>query len=75
MAHLCSFTTDFEDLTKRQRRDQELVLEILRKNPRISTFEMDAVLWKTLEFLINQGRIEEVESAYPWHKFEVYPDA
>ena len=69
--HICSFASEVCDLTKKQRRDPDAVFRCLEKDPKISTFEMDETLWIAVQILIKEGRIKEVESDYPWHRYEV----
>ena len=66
--HIDSFTTGFEDLTKRQRCDDAIVLEVARREKRYSTFEMDQPLMDTLKRLEAKGhfKLDHENIGYPW---------
>jgi len=71
------FIDSFENavLTKKQHDNGDAVLAALRRDPKVSTFEMTGTLWATLKRLAAQGRIKEVkDTPYPWHRFEVLQD-
>lgn len=69
---LDSFSGKVAELKPRQQRDLFLVLEVLVKNPRVSTWDMgEHGLWRTMDELKYFRLIEGVESAYPWNEFKV----
>lgn len=63
-----------DHLTKKQLQDDELVLEVLRKFPRVSTFEMseNVAVRGAVERLIRAKKIEYNDKhGYPWHGITV----
>lgn len=53
-------------------RTPENVLAALRRSPRISVWDMDAVwLRGCLDLLKQRGDIEELDEPYPWLRFKV----
>jgi hypothetical protein len=67
-----SFSSPVSELRGRYR-TPEKVLECLKKEPRVSTFDLSENKWllKIIRDLKSVEAIREVESAYPWHKFAV----
>lgn len=71
-AIVCSFSGKVAELKPRQQRDLFLVLKVLVKNPRVSTWDMgEHNLWRTMLELKHFGLIEDVPSDYPWDEFKV----
>jgi len=64
-----SFSGDLADLMPRQR-SPRIALNVLKKSPRVSCFDMDK---RWLQYLIRDlkrdGLIEELPESYPWIKF------
>ena len=70
---LCSFSGAAADLPRKQR-TPENVLAVLRKHPRISTFDMSEHPWLCgcIDKLKADGKItEDRREPYPWHRFVV----
>ncbi len=70
--HLCSFSGKAADI-KPKDRNVNILVSVLRKHPRISTWDMSENVW--LRDLIKQAMIrdliKEVDEPYPWHRFVV----
>ena len=70
---LDSFSGSVVDLKPKDREDKN-VLNILRRDPRVSTFDMsEHYKWlpHAIERLKREGKIVELDEPYPWHKFKV----
>lgn len=67
-----SFSGAASDLKKGQRTEAN-VLEALRRDPRISTWDFCEHGW--LDHIVKElkrtGQIKELDEPYPWHRFEV----
>lgn len=70
--HIDTFSGPAAELP-RGRRTPEEVLAALKKNPRVSTFDMGESRWLRgcIDELKSQGLIVEQDEPYPWHRFEV----
>lgn len=75
MIHIDCFSGSVAELKPKQRGDIMIVLEVLSRDPNVSTWDMDDgkrfPLWKTIERLQEEGFIVSVERSYPWLRFEV----
>jgi len=71
--HICSFTNMSIIELKKDRRNDDAVLSILKDNPRISTWDMSENRWlcDIIESLENKGLIMSLDEPYPWHKWEL----
>lgn len=70
---LSSFSTPVADL-KRKDRTPEMVLACLRRNPRVSAFDLSEHAWlrDCIRVLESQGRIKDDKtSSYPWVRYDV----
>jgi hypothetical protein len=58
---------------KGKRRTAENVLECLRKDPRVSTWDMSENPWlvSAINQLKRSGKIVELEEPYPWLSFRI----
>lgn len=58
---------------KKSGRNENGVLNALRTNPRLSTFDMCEYRWisKIIKSLEEKGLIIPVDEPYPWHKWEL----
>jgi hypothetical protein len=69
-AIICSFSGSLADIPASKRKDDEYVLDALRKNGRFSTFEASEYqsLARTLSRLHGLGKIKypEPQPEYPW---------
>lgn len=65
--------SSLDHLTKDQLQHDDTVLSVLRKRPRVSTFEMSesARVRGTVERLERCGKIRLVQEPYPWIGVEV----
>lgn len=70
--HIDTFSGPAADLPRGQR-TPENVLAALKKNPRVSTFDMSECRWLRgcLDELKCRGLIVEQDEPYPWHRFKV----
>ena len=70
MARVDSFSSPAAELP-RGRRTAEDVLQALRTNPRISTFDLSEHGWlaDAIHELKRDGRITEIAEPYPWHHY------
>ncbi len=71
MVHICCFSAGLDDLTRKEQRDSEAVLAVLRRTKRFSAFEAsdNASIAKMMTALIQSGRITTDNSGgYPWTK-------
>ena len=70
--YLDSFSGAAADLPK-GRRSAAHVLEVLRKHPRVSTWDLSEHPWlrAAIDELLNAGAITAVPEAYPWQRYEV----
>lgn len=71
-----SFSTPVADL-KQKDRTQEMVLACLRRNPRVSAFDLSEYAWlrDCIRVLESQGRIKDDKaSSYPWVRYDVLED-
>lgn len=71
--HIDTFSGPAAELP-RGRRTPENVLAVLRKNPRVSTWDMDESKWlrDCIDELKRRELIVEIEDEpYPWYRFEV----
>lgn len=66
--------SSIDHLTKKQLQDDDTVLEVLRRCPRVSTFEMSesVAVRSAVERLIRSKKIEYNDKyGYPWHGITV----
>lgn len=66
--------SSIDHLTKQQLQDDDTVLEVLRRCPRVSTFEMSesVAVRSAVERLIRSKKIEYNDKyGYPWHGITV----
>lgn len=75
-AILCSFSGSVADLKPKERANPIRVLAVLKSDPNVSTWDMDAGspryhLWKTIKILENRGWIISIERPYPWLRYEL----
>lgn len=69
--HICSFSGDVADLKPVQRTESN-VIEALRQNPRVSTWDMEKKwLRQMLNALEAKGRITLADRSYPWNTYKV----
>lgn len=70
-----SFSGPASDL-KASHRTPAKVLECLKKNPRVSTWDMSEHPWLQgcIAGLEKQGLIKSVPEPYPWHRWEILGD-
>lgn len=69
MVHICCFSTELDDLSRKEQRSSEAVLKVLRKTKRFSAFEVsdNPTIARTMTALIQSGRIMTDNSiGYPW---------
>lgn len=70
--HICSFSGSVSELKPREKRDSIKVLRCLESDPMVSTWDMgEHGLWKTINALVVEGYLKEIEQDYPWLKFVV----
>lgn len=71
-AKLDSFSSAAAELP-RGNRTVEDVLQALRTNQRVSTFDMSEHIWlaNAIHELKRAGRIKEIADTYPWHSYQV----
>jgi hypothetical protein len=72
--HLCSFSGTVANLTVKQKKDPLLVLQVLKTDPLVSTWDMgEHKLYRTIYDLIGRGLItdETGNMAFPWHRFPI----
>ena len=70
-----SFSGPASELPRGQR-TPEKVLDVLRRNPRLSTFDMSETPWLRgcIDALKSSGQIiEDKNEPYPWHLYLVQP--
>jgi hypothetical protein len=67
-----SFSGAAADLPK-GRRNAAHVLEVLRKHPRVSTWDLSEHTWlrAAIDELQTAGAITAVPEAFPWHRYVV----
>ena len=74
-AIICSFASALDDIPPKQRKNDDYVLEVLRKNPSFTCFSASEhqTLAETLDRLKRTGRIEypKPQPGYPWNKVRV----
>lgn len=70
-----SFSGPAADLKPADRTPSK-VLAALRKNPRVSTWDMSEHPWLQgcISILQKQGYIKSVPEPYPWHRWEILGD-
>lgn len=71
-----SFSGPAADL-KKSHRTPDNVLAALRKNPRVSTWDMSEHPWlqSCIAILEKQGAIKAAPEPYPWHRWTVLEEA
>lgn len=71
--HICSFTNAPIVELKESMRNENGVLNALKMNPRISTFDMCEHEWlqDVIKSLEDKGLILAVKEPYPWHKWKI----
>lgn len=69
-----SFSGPAADL-KGSRRTPDNVLTALKKNPRLSTWDMSPWLQGCISILEKEGAIKDVPEPYPWHRWEILEEA
>ena len=69
---LDSFSGSVVDLPKKDR-TQENVLEVLKNDPMVSTWDMSENPWlrTIIANLVLAGEIKPIKSDYPWHRYKV----
>lgn len=69
--------SSLDDIPKRDRRKPDVLLAFFQKTGtrRVSTFEMDAKIMDAMNALEKAGKLEWVESGYPWHAFKLKESA
>ena len=74
--HICSFTNATAVDLKKSLRNENGVLNALRINPRLSTWDMSENAWlrNIVESLEDKRLILPVDETYPWHKWELTED-
>jgi hypothetical protein len=67
--------SSLDDIPKKDRSKPAVLLEFFQKSNcrRVSTFEMTQPIWNALKKLEADGKLEFVESGYPWHAFKLLP--
>jgi len=65
--------TSLDDIPKKQRAKTDVLLAFFQKTGtrRVSTFEMDDRIMTAMQQLEKDGKLEWVESGYPWHEFKL----
>lgn len=65
--------TSLDELPKKQRTDPDALLRYFREHQirRVSTFEMTQGIMNAMKALEKRGVLRWVDSAYPWHDFEL----
>jgi hypothetical protein len=74
MVRACSFTSPVADL-KRHQRTPDGILEALRKNPRVSTFDLSEYAWlrNGVKDLEHRGMVSvDEKEPYPWVRFVLH---
>ena len=69
MIHICCHSAGLDELTRKEQRNSEAVLAVLRQTKRFSAFEAsdNAAIARTMTRLIESGRIATDNSCgYPW---------
>jgi len=71
--HICSFTNVTVADLKKSMRNENGVLNALKIDPRISTWDMSENMWLVdiIKSLEDKGLILPVEEPYPWHKWKI----
>ena len=67
-AHICCFSTGLDDLTQEQQRDDEAVIEVLRRTKRFSSFEASEnnVIAATMTRLCKTRLTTDTSCGFPW---------
>ncbi len=69
------FSGSVAELSSKQRRNLRTVLEVLSRDPNVSTWDMAEhekyPLWKTIQKLESRGFVISVKRNYPWLRYEV----
>lgn len=65
--------SSLDDIPKKDRAKADVLLAFFQRTGvrRVSTFEMDAKIMRAMESLKAAGKLEWVESGYPWHAFKL----
>lgn len=65
--------SSLDDIPKKQRSKADVLMAFFQKTGtrRVSTFEMDDKIMSAMKQLETDGKLEWVESAYPWHDFKL----
>ena len=68
LIHIGVHSVGLDDLSRKQQRDPETVLAVLRLEKCFSVFDATATrtIAKTMDALIDSGRITTVTGQYPW---------
>ena len=71
MMHIDYFSGSVIDLKKNER-TEERVLQCLRDDPKVSTWDMSENPWlcRIIKSLEGKGLIIEEKASYPWHIFK-----
>lgn len=66
--HICCHTAGLDELTRREQKDEEKVLQALHKAGRFSVFEAtdNPVIANMMEWLLKSGLIEVTPKGFPW---------
>lgn len=67
--------SSLDDIPKKDRAHDDVLLAFFAKSGvrRVSTFEMTQPIMNAMNRLEKAGKLKWVESAYPWHAFELLP--
>ena len=73
IAHICTFTTGLDELTRKQHADARAVLRVLAEHKRFSVFEATAnpTIAATMDRLGEQGYIKSAGGTFPWCEVEI----
>ena len=73
MVHIDSFSNATVVDLKKSMRNENGVLNALKINPRISTFDMSEHQWlpPIIKLLEGKQMIKSLDEPYPWHKFKL----
>lgn len=71
--HIDSFSGAVVDLSKKEQGHPFKVLAVLAKSSLVSTWDMSESknLRSSIRYLLDNGMLEEVKEAYPWHRFQI----
>ena len=73
MTHICSFSNATVVDLEKSMRNENGVLNALKIDPRISTFDMGEHRWlpPIIKSLEGKQMIESLDEPYPWHKWKL----